>query len=261
MPATLVIPDIHNDVARAESIIVAQAGRFSQIVFLGDYFDDFDDTPQDVYRVAEWLRDSITQTNRIHLIGNHDLAYIAPNSFTRCAGWTPEKMRAVSPVLSLIPRERIHVAVEIDGWLLSHAGFAPCFTGSTSTTASGIANWADSLLRQLVAGGRPRLFAAGQSRGGIEPVGGVTWCDWDSDFAPTPGIHQIVGHTPCQHVRVFGIDADGWKVRQVLHCTGSATPPPLDSREYESLNLCLDTGLSSAALIDGNTITLLPTGP
>lgn len=254
---TLVIPDIHLRCAAVDRILDALAGRYEQVVFLGDYLDDFGDTPEETLRVAKWLAASIAQPNRFHIVGNHDLAYLAPSSFTRCAGWTPEKMRAAAPVLNLLPRDRLHAAIEIDGWLLSHAGFAPAF--ATCQTAAELVEWSDGQLRTLFAGGRPRIFAAGHGRGGREPVGGMTWCDWDTEFAPTPRLHQLVGHSPYQHVRIVGIDAAGGGCQQVLPLTAASTIPPLDRREYVSLNLCLDTALSSVALIDGGTITLVPT--
>lgn len=39
MPATLVIPDIHNDIDRANAYIAKLAGRYDRIVLLGDIVD------------------------------------------------------------------------------------------------------------------------------------------------------------------------------------------------------------------------------
>ena len=41
---TLVIPDLHHRVAAAEEWIARYPA--DRVVFLGDYFDDFDDTPK-----------------------------------------------------------------------------------------------------------------------------------------------------------------------------------------------------------------------
>ena len=252
---TLVIPDIHNAFARADAFIQRLAGRFDRIVFLGDYFDDFGDTPDIVLGVAKWLQHSIEQPNRIHLVGNHDLAYLRPGPFTWCSGFEPDKLRAIAPVLNRLPRDQFHAAVEIDGWLLSHAGFLPCYVSGHSAVS--VAVWADCLLRQLFAGGWPSLFAAGAARGGRAPVGGITWCDWEREFLPTEGIHQIVGHTPARTVRFSALrppeavlyrrsfDQDAM-AGLVLSCDG-----------HDSLNVCLDTGLRCVALIDAGKLTVV----
>ena len=39
------------------------------------------------------------------------------------------------------------------------------------------------------------LIGCGYARHGDAPVGGLTWLDWAEEFAPIPGIHQIVGHS------------------------------------------------------------------
>ena len=169
---TLVIPDIHNDFARAEAFIARLAGRYDQIVFLGDYFDDFEDTPEIARGVAAWLQHSFAQGNRTHLVGNHDLPYLFPGR-SSCPGFSEEKMRAAAPILRLLPQQEFRAAIEIDGWLLSHAGFLPCYASGRS--GASLAVWADSSLRQLAAGGRPTLFAAGPARGGQSPIAGITW--------------------------------------------------------------------------------------
>ena len=71
---TLVIPDIHNDFKLAEGIIHRE--RPDHTVFLGDYFDDWYDTVQDAANVAKWLRESLENPDRTHLIGNHDVSYM-----------------------------------------------------------------------------------------------------------------------------------------------------------------------------------------
>jgi hypothetical protein len=38
-------------------------------------------------------------------------------------------------------------------------------------------------------------LGAGEARGGFQPVGGITWLDWNEEFYPIPNVNQIVGHT------------------------------------------------------------------
>ena len=252
---TLVIPDIHNDVLRAEAAIAALAGRYDRIVFLGDYFDDFGDSPERIRLVAQWLKYSVEQPERTHLVGNHDLAYLAPSVFTCCSGFTPEKLVAVAPVLRSIPRDRFHAAVEVDGWLLSHAGVLPHHGNNRS--AAEIALWADTMLRQLFAGGRPALFAAGAARGGREPTGGITWCDWDEEFVPTDGLHQVVGHSPGGAVRIVAAMADGTLRRAMMGLPGQ-TDATLTRCGCLSVNMCIDTRLLHVAILRSDTCTVIP---
>ena len=81
----IIVPDIHNDYHTAKKIIKKE--NPDKIIFLGDYFDDFDDTIQDAENTAKWLKKSLKQENRIHLIGNHDLNYMTDNTNLKCAGY------------------------------------------------------------------------------------------------------------------------------------------------------------------------------
>ena len=90
---TIIIPDIHNDYFTAEKIIKKE--NPDKIIFLGDYFDDFDDTVKDSENTAKWLVKSLKQENRIHLIGNHDLSYMTDNSNLKCSGYKIDKHKAI----------------------------------------------------------------------------------------------------------------------------------------------------------------------
>lgn len=114
------------------------------------------------------------------------------------------------------------------------------------------------MLRQLFAGGRPWLFKAGSARGGPEPVGGVTWCDWDQEFEPTPGLHQIVGHTPASSVRITMLeDRTGVITRQTLALDANEGKD-VNRGESASTNLCLDTRLRHVALLIGDSAVVIP---
>ena len=254
--ATLVIPDLHNDFARAEAAIQQLAGRYTWIVFLGDYFDDTGDTPETALLVAEWLKRSLGEANRIHLVGNHDLAYLCPSSFTRCSGFTAEKLRAVTPLLDALPKEKFRAAIEAEGWLLSHAGFHPCH--SSGRTAPTLVAQADAALRAMEAGERPVLFAAGTARGGTVRFGGISWCDWSREFLPTAGLHQITGHTTADTVRLDYLDSVADNVTRRQSEVSVESGEVVSQSGHLSMNVCLDTHLRCVALIEGGTLTLIP---
>ena len=61
------------------------------------------------------------------------------------------------------------------------------------------------------------MYRAGFSRGGMLPVGGITWCDFYMDFEPFENLNQIFGHT--------------------------IVDEPSFVYDTNSINLCLDTNL------------------
>ena len=73
---TMIIPDVHLRYFRAEVFIREE--NPDKIVFLGDYFDNFWETIEDIEKTASWLSRSLKRKNRIHLLGNHDLPYMSP---------------------------------------------------------------------------------------------------------------------------------------------------------------------------------------
>ena len=94
----IVIPDIHNHVYWIENFLKGQ--KYDKVIFLGDYFDDFDDTHKDAEITANWLKNSLTYDNRIHLWGNHDLDYCYPKNLELwCVGFTDEKCKTINSIL------------------------------------------------------------------------------------------------------------------------------------------------------------------
>ena len=63
----LIIPDIHEKYDIAESII--KKVKPDKTIFLGDYFDDFDNNDQKIKDTARWLSRSLKKESRIHLVG------------------------------------------------------------------------------------------------------------------------------------------------------------------------------------------------
>ena len=94
MKRILSVGDIHNgpNLDHIDKAIARE--RPDLTVFVGDYFDQFGDGPEHAYRTAKWLKNSLAEPDRIHLWGNHDLAYWEPVHF-RCPGYTPEKREAI----------------------------------------------------------------------------------------------------------------------------------------------------------------------
>ena len=79
-----VIPDLHNKINVADYIIQNEDSHVDQFVLLGDYFDDYNDTPEDNRETGLFINEYINNEKFKFLIGNHDLHYIINHSPYRC---------------------------------------------------------------------------------------------------------------------------------------------------------------------------------
>ena len=236
---TLIIPDIHNHTENADYWLETQ--QFDRVVFLGDYFDDFGDDVNDARRTALWLKKrmdsgpdgrtgSAARAGDIFLIGNHDASYLFPRSEELyCPGFTKAKAKGIHEILRPEHWVRLQLAYSEQGWLMSHAGFHPVWM--KEPTIDRILNRCEQAMKKAAKQVVDPLLGAGQDRGGLQRFGGPLWMDWSS-LTPILGINQVVGHTPCNHVREKTIPG--------------------------SSNFCLDVknGLSAAILTDGE-LTIL----
>ena len=206
----LVFGDIHNgpNFAGIEAAISAESPE--QTIFLGDYFDQWGDTPFDVRRTAIWLKESLQKPNRIHLWGNHDLPYASLGS---CPGWSEEKNAAVRDAFPPKAWEQLRLWYHTDSWLFSHAGLSRAHS-CIPRRAEGLPKFLDDLEAEawsaLHAGQQHWVFAAGRSRGGSAECGGPLWCDL-SEFKPIDYVNQVFGHTPMgRMVDICGARSRNW---------------------------------------------------
>jgi hypothetical protein len=216
---TIIISDLHNRFEWVEySLLSPLLQPYDNVVFLGDYFDDFNDTPEIVANVAKWLKRSLQKPNRIHLIGTHDLWYRFPyNRFIAASGNTEIKMRAIRSVLTEQDWNLLKLYHYEQDFLMSHAGVhikliseyvfkhkdlfdKHIVNKELQLNGQEIVNeivkpvTIEALDRVKNGYAHPWLDA-GVVRGGRQSVGGMTWLDWIYEFKPIPGLNQIVGHT------------------------------------------------------------------
>lgn len=204
---TLILPDIHHDWEVAEEIIANV--KHDEVLFLGDYFDDFDDTPEMVKATCKWLCGSVSKSNRIHLFGNHDVHYAFSYRNMKCAGYTQWKDFIIQDLVSRDVWNKLEWYYILDNtWFVSHAGLhelnlpeeirklhedRPQFLKAIGEYLN------ESIYTALrcAANNQPFwIFNAGRARGGGQRVGGIVWCDYEREFHPIKGLNQILGHTP-----------------------------------------------------------------
>jgi hypothetical protein len=204
---TLVFSDLHqpSQAVLDEINKIIEINRSEQgpcnVVFLGDYFDDFGDTLGDTRRMATWLVESLKDPTRIHLIGNHDLAYFYPGRFTYCSGYDRGKNGVVLNLLEKHISE-FKFYTWVGDVLLTHAGLSKKMLDEINIKARSKSSIDRILAREATVASdslRNNKFhwfaSVSYIRGGGNNVGGPCWCDYH-EFIPIAGIRQIFGHTP-----------------------------------------------------------------
>ncbi len=211
--ACLLIFDPHQDKEWVRTILRRERGQISHLLLGGVYFDCFDFQWQvPLTGMAEYLLEfSDEWGDRLTvLLGNHDIPYIEALPWFR-EGWTPSRLVHDCP--DWTSEHSIELARTLDwdfwrdcrlfqcvnGWLISHAGLAKRFWLTDESDIGAELEHLDACT-QLAWSYRFAqhlgILGAGQGRGGRQPAGGITWQDWDSEFADELPLPQIVGHTP-----------------------------------------------------------------
>jgi len=260
LPA-LVLPDVHHEFERAEAIIAEHGKDCASVVFLGDYFDSFEKSSTvDLHLTARWLLRSIQDPRRHHLFGNHDVAYFFPGQDTFCSGWTPERQQVFDEAFGPKgpPVDRLNLALSAGRWLLSHAGFSG--RGFRDVGMDALLHWAGHAKQSLSAHTSHPLTACGRTRGGTAKRGGLFWLDWDDEFVPLPGIHQLVGHTLGKTIRGRHLGNQGNLIARPILNAGLIPKDNIralpDVHSVRSMNWCLDTALASWAVVFEDCIDL-----
>ena len=177
MTGTLIIPDIHDRIDQLKRID-RQFGHDLPRIYLGDWTDSFNQTPDNRDATLRYLAQELGTPNRTFLWGNHDWHYSPAREFV-CSGYRNETFEAIQELLPVDWESYFTFHHEAAGWLLSHAGFNK--PPSSFTTGE-------------------MAHQVGTSRGGDSKEGGPLWLDWNREFVGlNPGIpyhmNQIVGHT------------------------------------------------------------------
>jgi len=190
---TIIISDLHNRVDWVEPTLSLL--KYNNVVFLGDYFDDFNDTNKDAENAAKWLKQSLQTPNRIHLMGTHDMWYMfSKNKLLKCSGNSDGKRKTINKILTKEDLEKLKPFCIIQNFYLTHAGIHHSFIKNNKVFNTVYIETKEAF-NDIKGGNFNPWFGAGKARGGYQPFGGITWLDWNEEFEPIPNINQIVGHT------------------------------------------------------------------
>lgn len=219
----LIVPDIHNKINIADMAL--KRYPHDHAWFLGDYFDDFHDSAEEIVSVAGWVKQKLQDHHTTLLLGNHDYHYWKP-FLQKCSGYTERKYNAIRAILSEVDFEKMRTHAWVDGWLLSHAGYSNHYAHPVKGLTPEVTIELDRKMRaNHDARKLPELFWCGQDRYGNNPHSGIIWQDWFT-AKKVPGVNQIVGHTPQRN----------W-------------------REHDG-DYCLDTGLHCVGIIENGKLTV-----
>lgn len=259
-PPTLVVGDVHTRFDAAKKTIERHASRCQRTIFLGDYFDAFGDGPREMRATSQWLRRSLENTTRIHLLGNHDLAYLLPfHEQAWCPGWSPVKQKVFDEEMAGIGIGSFRIACQVGPWLLSHAGVDGEHLDELGSI--GLVEQLEREFARACTGERSWLFNKGPDRGGTDEKGGILWQDFRGEFAPVAGFNQIVGHTAANGVaRAKCLTVSG--AHRAFELLSPATsfpnrPLPQPGSEFRSANWCIDTMHKYAAVIEEGRLELV----
>ncbi len=200
MSTTLIIPDLHNKWWIAKRVV--ESIPHDQCCYLGDYWDDFVETEQDVDQMASLISAQADDEKVLLLVGNHDNPYIYHSRHTDYGcGWTQEKHDIINRRLAG-KWDKLKFFTVVDDWLLSHAGFHPGIVGPDAAEALAYIDVEQHALRTaLEAGTWHNWLSVSRFRGGLHPFGGPFWQDF-REMRVIAGLNQCVGHTPMGPVSI-----------------------------------------------------------
>jgi len=209
----LLIFDPHEDVAWVKAVLDAERGRCTHVLLGGDYFDTLRSEwgLQSTRAMAQLLRELRADLGPALtvLLGNHDISYLEawhslelklpiPPLRYHAAGFSTDRAAVIHTELDAEFWQQTRLVALVNGWLISHAGVAGRFWRhdlSPQDAFTALEQHA-ALALSKVPEHYFSLLGCGAARGGREPLGGVTWLDFNFEFddAEVP-LPQIVGHT------------------------------------------------------------------
>jgi hypothetical protein len=216
-------PDVHTRIRLLEKFLDKEYNNFDQFVFTGDFFDDWYDSVEQNRQTAIFLRDRLLYDRKIKVIpGNHDNYYRWADKCNAITGskFSWDKCDAINEVLKEDHWWLFRNYTYIDGWLASHAGFAPSLFWPAIRGEDGKIdlNLLDQILKrgyEQISRGQPHFcFLPGEARGGDDgTIGGPFWQCWE-EIIPLPGVKQIVGHTAHKTPKIKYYNKDGLLVKR-----------------------------------------------
>ena len=187
---TLFVGDLHGNLPFLTALEAQYPNHMK--IFVGDFVDARTNFSRDDELACLDLVLTMIEAGRARAcIGNHEWSYLEPSM--RCTLYSHEFDLQLAATKS---RMRQHLEFFI--WfpsrrILTHAGLSNQLwqeCGFTMEKLPGIlTEWSLLPIADTPAGW------IGLSRGGLDPTGGIFWCDYYLEFSAVPNLVQVFGHT------------------------------------------------------------------
>ena len=232
----LIIPDVHYRFNIVTKILKNE--QYDSVVFLGDFFDQFHDTSDDIYCAGNQLKNIwlwLKQNNKqvYTLWGNHDLSYAYgfTNQYTYCDGWSREKNIRLNEVFFNNDWDNFQWFLFVDDdILITHAGLNESFIKDewdNYTIYDFLLKESKSANDHLICGNPHWMYMIS-----FQYYGGILWNrpnHYDFIFNKIKNLKQIFGHTIHEHPWI------------------------------EDENYCIDTNSQHYGIIENKKITICET--
>lgn len=225
-----VVGDIHAKAYMVDKIIeLIEINDYEKIIFLGDYVDDWDATPEQSYNTLKKLVNlKLSQPDKVILLsGNHCQSYTSAGSF-RCSGFNEQTRSLVKDLYKTKLNDEyiFQFAFAKGNYLFTHAGVTNEFYKELKFLIRSYPRYSDlqpllksqlqascisELLNQIFIRGMGdqtygpfQMFAqVGFARGGRQ-IPSPIWADkTELTDDPLPKIRQVVGHTPIKTITFY----------------------------------------------------------
>lgn len=183
MSKVIVVGDLHG---RHEVVELALNYDCDKVVFVGDYVDSRHRSIGDQLQCFDRVYEAIDAGRAIGLLGNHDVGYMNTSWYGIHGGFNGALLSSLQARHHLF--KAFQYFVWIEGFLITHAGVSQL-----------LLDYVGMSLDQYLDVGDYRQV--GRARGGRDPVGGLLWCHYDTEFEPIEGVKQIFGHTANEKIR------------------------------------------------------------
>ncbi len=174
----------------------------NETIFLGNYFDEADGDHAGVEsarRMARWLKRSVGQSRRIHLMGGRDLRYLFGDGYSSPAargGGDGTREAAVRDVLGPMAHLNFHLSWWEGPWLFTHAGLSAARLPEGLSAPHGVMRYLDGELRAAMRArreGRPHWVWDWTDESESERRGGGALGDEHSTFRAVSCVNQVFG--------------------------------------------------------------------
>lgn len=238
---TLVCGDLHcKEHILMDVIKEFEKGDYQKLVFLGDYVDDWNTSPDYSQRILMGLIEYKNKHPKevILLLGNHDLSQWLGGDF-QCAGYNPISHIVVKNLMD--EYQHLFQLAYCDpekNCLMTHAGLTSGWVKDLKMIDdiylpethypidwATYLNWAykNREVGEIAHRVFKQVANAGMARGGIHAPSPI-WADKSELIAsPFMGFNQVVGHTPVSGIIKHTVESEGYEPFELVFCDTHST--------------------------------------